>query len=253
MDRKAANLILYFSNRHLHWVDMFLMLKEMLHKLSKTPLCRAYFLALGLTLLLAAQARAQEPKTMFVTDKLQVTVRTGSSVENKIIHVLNSGDQVSVLQTTPAGWALVRVPDGKEGWMIARYLQDEKPAILRLKELDPKAKDLVQRLDTLNERNKQLSQKLARAEAKAKQLENQFLKLKENAAGVEGVRGEYQKMKQELAKRSENLDELSAELESMRFGSNLKWFLAGAAVLIAGWLMGLAFGRRKRRWSSSLY
>lgn len=211
------------------------------------------FLAIGLIIFLAALVSAQEKKTMFVTDRLQVTVRTGASVENKVIHVLNSGEQVSVLQTTPAGWALVRLEDGKEGWMIARYLQDEKPATLRLKELDPKAESMVQRLEELDERNRQLSQKLARAEARVKQLGGQYLKLKEDSAGVEGLRGEYQKLKQELAKRSEHLDEMSAELESLRFGNNLKWFLAGAAVLVIGWLMGLAFGRRKRRWSSSLY
>ena len=105
---------------------------------------------------------------------------------------------------------------------------------MRLKELDPKAESMVQRLEELNQLNKELSQKLARAEAEAKRIEGQFLKLKEDSAGVLGLRGEYQKLKQEMAKRSEHLDEMSAELESLRFGNNLKWFL----------------GRGRRFWSS---
>jgi SH3 domain protein len=213
---------------------------------------RSYFLTLGLLLLLPIMGLAQQEKTMFITDRLQVTVRTGTSVENKIIQVLNSGDQVAVLKTEPSGWCLVRLIDGREGWMIARYLQEDKPALLRLKELDPKAKDLVQDLEELKKHNRQLTEQMTQAEKKLRETKEQYLKLQQDTANSGGLRAEHQKLKQELARRGERLDEMSAEVESLRFGSNLKWFLAGAAVLAVGWLMGLAYGRRKRRWTSSL-
>jgi len=214
---------------------------------------RSYFITLGLLILLPIIGLAQQEKTMFITDRLQVTVRTGSSVENKIIQVLNSGDQVTVLRTEPSGWSLVRLADGREGWMIARYLQEDKPAVFRLKELDPKAKDLVQGLEDLKQHNRKLTEQLAQSDKKLREAKEEYLKLQQETSNSGGLRAEHQKLQQELARRSERIDEMSAEVESLRFGSNLKWFLAGAGVLAVGWLMGLAYGRRKRRWTSSLH
>jgi SH3 domain protein len=213
--------------------------------------CRAASFALLAILLIVGPVTAEN--YLYVTDKLQVTVRTGPSVENKVLHLVKSGDRVAVLETNAAGWAKVRVAEDKEGWMLSRYLQEEKPAILRIKDLDPQAKDLMQRVEELEQENRELQSRQAQAEKLAQETEEKYQALKEEAAQVISLRSRHNKLQTEFEAQAQKLEKVTAEAESLRLGNNLKWFLAGAGVLVVGWLMGLALGRRKKRWSSSLY
>jgi SH3 domain protein len=190
---------------------------------------------------------------MYVTDQLQVTVRSGPSVENKVIYVVNSGDRVEVLSDVQDGWVKVRADDDKEGWMIARYLQEEMPALLKIKKLDPQNKTLLARMEELTTENQELKNSLGKAQGRVAELESAYAKLEKDASDVLALRNAHKKLQEEYAAHKKRLDNVSTELESLRLGGNLKWFLAGAGVLLAGWLIGLAMGRRKRRSSSSLY
>ncbi len=214
---------------------------------------RTAWLLWGLLTLLAGTGPAlAQPKKMYVTDKLQVTVRSGPSIDNKVIHVARTGDLVTVLQAPNRdGWAKVRVGD-KEGWMMARYLQENMPATLRLKVLDPQNKNLLQRLEELSRTKEELQTQLDQTRQRLQAVEDAYHRLQKEAADTLKLKAEYDKLKKAYAEKSRRLQDLTTEVESLRFGNNLKWFLAGAGVLVVGWLMGLAFGRRRRR-SSSLY
>jgi SH3 domain protein len=190
---------------------------------------------------------------MYVTDQLQVTVRSGPSVENKVIHVVKSGDRVEVLSGEQDGWIKVRADEDKEGWMIARYLQAEMPAIIKIKKIDPQNKTLLARLEDLTKDNQELKTSLGKAQGRVAELESSYTKLEKDASDVLALRNSHKKLQDDYAAQKKRLGNLSTEVESLRLGGNLKWFLAGAGVLLAGWLIGLAMGRRKRRSSSSLY
>lgn len=206
---------------------------------------------LCLALLWTLPAWAQSYK--YVTDRLQVTVRSGPSVDNKVIHVVNSGDMVQILSPVQDGWVKVRTESGKEGWMIARYLQEEMPALLKIKKLDPENKTLLSRLEELTGENQKLKLELGKAQSRVAELESAYAKLKKEASNVLDLRTKHKKLQEDYALQKERLQALSTEVESLRLGNNLKWFLAGAGVLLIGWLIGLALGRRKRRSASSLY
>jgi len=201
--------------------------------------------------LTAAPAWAQS--TMYVTDRLQVTVRSGPSVENKVIHVVNSGDQLTVLSDVQDGWIKVRADEDQEGWMIARYLQNDMPAVLKIKKLDPENKTLLTRMEELTKSNQELKTSLGKAQGRVAELESAYAKLEKDASDVLALRNAHKKLQEDHAAQNKRLKNVSTEVESLRLGSNLKWFLAGAGVLLAGWLIGLAMGKRKRRSSSSLY
>ena len=78
---------------------------------------------MGIALVLvAAMATGQ---TLYVSDQLVITVRTGPSTENSIIGNLVSGDPVEVLETgADSGYTLVRTESGTEGWVLRRYLAE---------------------------------------------------------------------------------------------------------------------------------
>ena len=206
-----------------------------------------------LCLFCLAAAPAWAQSKMYVTDQLQVTVRSGPSVENKVIHVVNSGEQVDILSAVNDGWVKVRAESGKEGWMIARYLQEDTPALIKMKKLDPENKTLLARMEELTQSNRELEQSLSQAQGRVAELESAYAKLEKDASDVLALRNTHKKLQEDYASQKDSLNTLSTEVESLRLSSNLKWFLAGAGVLLAGWLIGLAMGRRKRRSSSSLY
>lgn len=191
-------------------------------------------------------------KSFYVTDKLQVTVRSGPTVENKVIALLESGDQVQLLETNDKNWAKVQLDSGKQGWMISRYLQEDKTAALKLSEIDPQAKNLMAKVGELESENQRLKAELAQAKSQSGTLEKDYNKLKKESSDVISLKKQHQNLKQEFAQQAKRLDQVSAEAESLRFGSSLKWFLSGAGVLFVGWMIGLAMGRRKKRWSSSI-
>jgi len=207
----------------------------------------------ALVMVLALAGPASAAQKMYVSDRLQVTVRSGPSVDNKVLHVVKSGDVVTVVEKGEGGWVKVQLPNGESGWMIARYLQEDKPAALKLKELDPQAKDLMQKVEELGKANQELKTRLAQAEKEAQQAKRAYLELKQESGDYMKLKARYEALKKEFTAQAQRLDQLSAEAESLRFANNLKWFLAGAGVLFLGWLMGLALGRRKRRWSSGLH
>lgn len=202
-------------------------------------------------LLAVAPAVAQE--TLYVTDQLRITVRSGPSTGNKVIALAETGDKMTLLGSKPDGWSLVRLVDGKEGWALTRFLQKERPAKLRLAELDPANKDQARRLEQMHEEKQSLQKNLSETEAKLAELQTRYDKLSSDAADVMALKDRHQKLQAQFDQQSKQNTELVVENKSLKFSSNLKWFLAGAGVLIVGWLMGLALHRRKKRWNSSMY
>jgi len=205
---------------------------------------------LALLLLLTTPVPAQ--KAMYVTDRMQVIVRSSPAQDAKTIFYVGTGDQVTILEGNNEGWVKVRAADGREGWALARYFMEEPPAALRLKDLDPQSKNLAQKLEETRKEVQEAKTRLGLAETRAQQTEASYQKLRADSAEVIRLREDCQKLKEDFQQQGQKLEEVATENEALHFGTNLKWFLAGGGVLLIGWIMGLAYGRRKRRWSSGL-
>ena len=71
---------------------------------------------LGLVLLLCLFSASVYGETMYVSDVLKLTLRTGPSIENKIISVIESGQMMEIVDFGEE-WSQVKLPNGKEGWV----------------------------------------------------------------------------------------------------------------------------------------
>jgi SH3 domain protein len=101
--------------------------------------------------LLAFAATAADAQTRYVSDRLEVTLRTGTSTQHSIVRMLPSGTRLEVLETEPAsGYARVRTADGVEGWVLSRYLMDQPAAREQLAAAN-------RRVETLNARVAELT------------------------------------------------------------------------------------------------
>jgi len=185
-------------------------------------------------LLLPALATAQTGRQYYISDDITVTLRDEPRNDAPPAGTLKSGARVTVLQSLgPESFARVRTPEGREGWMTARFLSTQPAAKERYVEAQ-------QALDAARKRIETLERELNAAQ--------QQLGLAKPAF--------------ELARENDTLKTSIAELQQANAGikqrydaerARRKTLVTGAALIGGGVLLGLLLpwigsGRKKRRY-----
>ena len=207
----------------------------------------------GLLLLLFLFATGVGAETMYVSDMLKLTLRTGPSTENKILAVIESGQQLALLEPGRE-WSRVRLPDGKEGWVLSRYLTPDETSNFKLERLQAQHKNLTVQAAELLEENKELkaeNEKLrAEFDTNAKEMHKtrtDYEALKAEAAEFLTLKSKYESAAARLAEQTARVQKLEEQLSELEMSTYIKWFLAGSGVLIVGFLIGFSTKRQRRR------
>lgn len=203
-----------------------------------------------LALLLAAAVHAE---TRYVNDLLEITLRTGPGLDYRIVRMLQSGQQLEVLETTE-GWTRVRLPDGTTGWVFTRYLSEDKPSSTMLESLREEIGPLRNRVQSLAEENQrlikhnqELGDKLAETQSELERIRKEYNSLKEASSDYLKLKNEYSVLRNTLDEKEKRIQTLEKQVSDTRLSSNLRWFLAGAGVLLLGMIIGHRTASRKRR------
>jgi SH3 domain protein len=198
-------------------------------------------------------AAAGFAETMYVSDTLKVTVRSGPGTEYKILDIAESGDRVEILETGE-DWTLVRLANGKEGYVTTRYLVPDPTYAIRFDQLQAKHKSLTQQAAALleentrlKEENQQLSSALDNTEKSLKKLDDAYQQLKAGSAEFLTLKTKYQKVSEQLASQTQKASRLDKELSKVELNQYIKWFLAGSGVLLVGFIVGFSARRGRRR------
>jgi SH3 domain protein len=207
----------------------------------------------GMLLILCLFATTIQAETMYISDNLKITLRSGPSTENKILAVLESGQIVDVVKKGDE-WSQVKMPNGKEGWALSRYLSPEPTDGLRLERLEGKHKNLMAQAASLIEENNRLQAEnkefKAQFETTQQQLQKtstEFKTLKSEASEYIALKTNYEHVASQLAEQTEKAQKLEEQVTRMEMNYAIKWFLAGSAVLIVGFLIGFSTKRQRRR------
>lgn len=191
-------------------------------------------------------------ETMYVSDIMKVTVRTGPGVEHKIVAILQSTDKVNVIEFKK-DWSYVRLPDGKEGWIITRFITSEKPSQLLLESLQKKYDALIKTHNPMLKENKKLKQEnkkilseFAKDKKAFERLDQSYENLKNESKNFLRLKENYQKSTSKLAEQTQKAERLEEELTKLLLHQNIKWFLSGAGVLVLGCILGYATKRQRR-------
>lgn len=211
--------------------------------------------ALGLFLLaglIVTGPAAYAERVMYVSDRMQITVRVEPTGDARVLETISSGDAVSVLEENNEGWTKVHTNSGKDGWVLKRHLIEDKPAMVRLKEMAPHDKSVSQRMEDLTRQLTEAKKAQSLAEGRSQEAEARLLKLQGDCAEVIKLRDDHNRVLEDCQQKAVALEEMTTENESLRFGTNIKWFLSGGGILLVGWILGAVLSRRKRRWSSTL-
>jgi SH3 domain protein len=201
-----------------------------------------------------ALARPGWAARAYVTDSFEVTLRTGPSNENRITAMLFSGRPLEVLNTQ-AEWSQVRVvDDGKEGWVLSRYLITRLPWELQAKKLqedlaglNAKVSQLQKALGDESQHRQSLAADLKQKTEELEGLSKDYGELKNGAEGYLELKNKHEATEKDLKAAQSELEKISAENEALRSSQQNRWFLSGALVLLCGLLIGGILGRQQRK------
>ncbi|WP_161939928.1 TIGR04211 family SH3 domain-containing protein [Dissulfuribacter thermophilus] len=194
----------------------------------------------------------------YVVPKAELPIRSGKGTNYKILAIVKEGTSVEVLRED-GPWANVRLADGKEGWILSRYLSSEEPPRKQVKMLRDQLSLLKNELSSTQTRLAKLREQLKACEAEkegclAKQsdITNKYNLLLTDSKNVTTLKAKYEKQLLEIDRLKNELTILRRENSQLKNDQNVKWFLAGSGVLILGWIVGYLLGRRRKRRFSTL-
>ena len=211
-------------------------------------------LSLPFVLFFLLIAMTVHSETRYVTDDLRVMVREKPGPRSKIIAQPKSGTRVEVLQESAKGWSRVRLPDNKEGWTLSYQLikgPSKATIIATLKReneaLKRQTKTLTEENPRLKSESKDLQKALSKQTKNAESLRASYETLKKESSEFLTLQASYKKVTKELAERTQRQGELEEKLRDLQNTRVLRWFLAGAGVLVVGFIVGFMTRRPKRR------
>lgn len=166
----------------------------------------------------------------YVTDQLRLGVHQAADASDRAFTNISSGDRVDIIEETHY-YALVILPDGRQGWVKKNYLLPDKPAALIVEEMTRERDDALGQLELLQS-------SLATREERVIQMEVEVAG--REAAGLAE--------KEELIELREIRADLTDKLEAYSFSVPGGLFFAGlAASLVIGFLVGWWWLDRRSR------
>jgi SH3 domain protein len=227
---------------------------------GKGDIVRLVVLAIVGQLLLATTLWA---RTMYVSDTFEIVVRSEKNTETgrNIIKLLPTGTAVEVIEMDDS-WATVQLPDGRTGYTLKRYLLSRLPYKLTAEKLQEEVEEQRQRLATLTEQLTTLQtehrrlQETSRGQAtQLTDITKKYEQLRQGASEYLQLKADYTHLQQVHEQGQQQLSALEESHLLLKKSRNLSWFLSGAGVMLAGWIIGMITerfrGRRKRQGSYS--
>lgn len=217
----------------------------------------------SIALLMTLLAGAAFARPAYVTDELQVTVRTGESAQHRIVSMVKSGTQVNVVSHNPeTGYSKVVLSGGREGYILTRQLLDEPVARDQLAALQAEVAalktapdELRDKLTALTREHKALQSAHTELQDIKRETEQELAALQRTSANAVRISNERNDLRKQVAELTRTAEELKAEKRELENNNAQRWFLIGGGVTTGGILIGLILPhlrirRRKDSWGS---
>ena len=220
----------------------------------KTLNARFWMILIGLMMLPAVVAA----QTVYVSEDFEITMRTGPGTDRKIISLIQSGKALEMVEKGE-DWSMVRTANGKEGWVLNRYLTEDQPCAMVLDRvrqdydvLATQYKDVKAQYDELSAQRKVLDENLTQSQQERDELSQAYSTLKKESAEYLKLKNRHQQVAAELEAEKTRSAKLDDENMQMKRSRIIQWVLTGGGIMLVGFFIGLfSSGRRKTR--SGLY
>lgn len=217
---------------------------------------------LFVTLFLACWHGVIQARTQYITDKLQIPMRSGQSNSHKILRMLPSGTSVEILaENKKTGYSRIRAL-GEEGWIISEQLMDEPSASEQLSTLKERLQLLQSdpdntrnRLITLQTEHQTLQRNYDQINEVKQRLEQELEVIRRTAADAVKINSDRVELRKSVASLTREKEDLKQELRDVSSQLQYRWFLSGAGVLFFGIFLGivlprLRLQRRREPWGN---
>ena len=197
---------------------------------------------------LSAQA-----ESMYVTDVIKVDLRTGPSTGHKIIKMVESGEKIELIESGQ-DWSLVKLNDGKEGWILNRYMMSDETSKIKMVKLESEHSTLKAKVDSIFEENselktenKKLGSEFFDTKKELERIRNEYEALKADSAEFITLQSRFEKVSKQLSEQTQKSNELEKQVSDLEVSYYIKWALTGSGVLFVGFVLGLIAKRQRRQ------
>ena len=214
------------------------------------------FILVSLSLVLAGNVVAE---TLYVSDTLEITMRSGKGTNFGIVRMLRSGTSVTVLEVDKkTGYSQVRTKSGKVGWVLSRFLMKGKAARDRLAaaekelaELELENSKTETSMAALTQEKAVLQTQLSKLDGESRSVSQELTEIKRTASSALAIDTENKDLKSRLVSLERQLQTVQQENEGLKDRTARDWFMVGAAVVLLGIIVGLIIPRIRFRKKSS--
>ena len=208
------------------------------------------------TIALSGQALAE---SRYVSDTLEITMRSGKGTSFGITRMLRSGTKLEVLDVDKkTGYTKVRTKSGKEGWVLSRFLMKSPAARDRLAgaedklaKLELENRKLETDLASLKDEKAKLSKNLGNLDSESRKVNQELAEIKRTASSALAIDSENKELKSRVVSLERQLQTMQQENEGLKDRTARDWFMVGAAVVLLGIIVGLIIPRIRWRKKSS--
>lgn len=186
-------------------------------------------------------------ESAWVSDRFEITLRTGPSTSNAIQLMVSSGTELEIIeQDSETGYTRVRTRGGTEGWVLSRYLMDEPPAREQLATLtgeltnaESRGSSLNSQLGAIRSQYDDATQRIANLERDKSRIEQDLADIKRTAANAVAIDEQNKEFRQQLATAEIRVATMEQENRELMSQTARYWFMTGALVLTVGFVLGL--------------
>ncbi|MGY6274675.1 TIGR04211 family SH3 domain-containing protein [Methylomonas sp. MgM2] len=203
-------------------------------------------------LVLLATSSLAQARTGYVTDKVDLPLRSGESERSRIVKMLPNGMSLTILgDNTENGYTYVQAANGAEGYILTRYISYEPSGRNQLEAANKK-------LEAALEENKRLMEARTNGDEASKErdkLSAELSELRQTAANAIQLKQQRDQLQERVVTVERELQQLKRENLAMTDSTNQDWFLYGGGLALFGVLLGyilpkLSWRRRSSGWDT---
>lgn len=181
-----------------------------------------------------------------------VNLRSGKGTETQAIAIIRSGKQVNIIEDGDI-WVKIATQEGKQGWINKKFLTktkgtpevtpEEKKETQEEALTPPPGKEaLPEEAQPAPEEAPNPEQEILNLRTQLDDVTMQLEALKKETADCLNLKPEHEKALAEIDSLNKTIDDMDKKIVA----KGVRWFLAGAFVLLIGWFMGLNTRQKSR-------
>lgn len=205
---------------------------------------------IGLLLLcpLLTPANAPARDTAYVDDTLIIGLRQSPDSKSSIVKTLQSNDVLEILERQDK-FLRVRTAAGAEGWLPQQYVTSQPPKTQIIAELKAEVQAIQAQYDKAKiELDKGKNQDRGELTATTQQLAEmteRYNTLRDQSTHVTELAQENENLRAAKAKLTMDMESLRQDSTHLKRTDMIPWFLAGAGVFLAGFIIARLGNKKK--------